>query len=201
MSSHLSLVLLDSLATDTERLLQQAVNNWQMIPASQFVHQPSPQQWSAAQCLDHLNSYGHYYLPKLKKAIVEAAPQTKKRATYFNPGWLGDYFTKLMLPLPDGQPAKKMKAMKGHLPVPVKEADCHKIIAEFIDQQERLLTLLEMAKEVDLNKIRIPVSIASFIRLKAGDTFRFIVAHNLRHAAQAGRALSTCKYPAARLAG
>lgn len=201
MSLHLSLSLIESLATDTEQLLEQAVRNWQMVPAAHFVHQPSPQQWSAAQCLDHLNSYGHYYLPKLKKAIEEAAPRPLKKAAYFKPGWLGDYFTKLMLPQPDGQPAKKMKAMKGHLPVPVKETDCHQIIAVFIDQQERLLALLEVAKKVDLNKIRIPISIAPFIKLKAGDTFRFIIAHNLRHAAQAGRALATCKYPVTHLAG
>lgn len=34
--------------------------------------QPGPGKWSAVQCLEHLNTYGRYYLPALDQAIKKA---------------------------------------------------------------------------------------------------------------------------------
>ena len=53
-----------------------------------------------------------------------------------------------------------------------------------------MLQLLEEAKSVDLNAVRIPISIAKFIKLKLGDVFMFLIAHNLRHVKQAERAIA-----------
>jgi len=50
--------------------------------------------------------------------------------------------------------------------------------------------LLEEAKSVDLNAVRISISIAKFIKLKLGDVFMFLIAHNLRHVKQAERAIA-----------
>ena len=58
------------------------------------------------------------------------------------------------------------------------------------DQQEKLLILLEEAKQVNLNSIRIPISIAKFIKLKLGDVFMFLIAHNIRHVKQAERIIA-----------
>jgi uncharacterized damage-inducible protein DinB len=178
--------LLGTLQAQTEAMLNKGVQTWQMIPSTQFNAQPTPGSWSAAQCLHHLNSYGEYYLPLLKRAIQKAKSKGD-RAKTFTPGWLGNYFTKLMLPSPSGIPAKKMKAPKNH--VPPTELASHEVVAAFIDQQERLLKLLEIAVGLNLNHREIPISISPLIRLKTGDTFRFLIAHNLRHTAQADRAL------------
>jgi hypothetical protein len=61
------------------------------------------------------------------------------------------------------------------------------VIAEFIEQQELLLTLVRSAAVKDIGKIRIPISIAQWIRLKLGDVFGFVAAHNERHIQQAMR--------------
>jgi hypothetical protein len=42
-----------------------------------------------------------------------------------------------------------------------------------------------MAKNTDLNKIKIPISLTNLIKLKLGDVFQFIITHNERHLAQA----------------
>jgi hypothetical protein len=49
--------------------------------------------------------------------------------------------------------------------------------------------LLERSREINLNKAKVPISIAKFIRLKLGDVFNFLIAHNHRHVLQAERAL------------
>ena len=178
--------LLGQLEEQTEKLLVLATENWQMLPPACFAAQPVPGSWSAAQCLEHLNGYGDYYLPLLTQAIRQAEAQ-KLFSKTFSPGMLGNYFTRLMEPAADGRPAKKMKTFRKHDPLP--DIDPDKAIARFISQQETLLALLESAKGLDLGRPCIPVSIAPFLRLKTGDTFRFIVAHNRRHSAQAQRAL------------
>ena len=32
-------------------------------------HAPSQNAWSAAQCMNHLNQYGNFYLPEIKNRI------------------------------------------------------------------------------------------------------------------------------------
>jgi hypothetical protein len=123
----------------------------------------------------HLNSYARYYLPAIEKAIK--AQGTKNATVLFNSGWLGSYFTKLMSPSGSGS-IKKMKSPQDHAPKSI--LDSHLVISEFIDHQEKLLSLIEAATHADLNRIRVPVSLSKWITLKLGDTFRFFVAHEYR---------------------
>jgi hypothetical protein len=177
-------VLLDNLYQKTESFLEKAIREWQLLPAEQLNKQPAPNAWSAVQCLEHLNVYGRYYLPALKKAVESA----KKQPTpIYKSGWLGDYFYHLMLPNTEGVLKSKMKAPKNAIP-PV-ELDTAAVIAEFIEQQEQLLQLIEQARAVNIGSVRIPISLTKWIRLKLGDTFLFVAAHNERHVLQAERAL------------
>ena len=63
-------------------------------------------------------------------------------------------------------------------------------VTVFIDQQKQLLDLLDSAKEIDLNKVKTSISITTLIKLKLGDTFRFLIYHNKRHIVQAQKVLA-----------
>lgn len=185
--------LLESLHHQTEQFLQKAIAEWQMLPPEVLAAKPSPDQWSAAQCLEHLNIYGRYYLPAIEKAIQAAQQKGSHPAEDFSSGWLGDYFAKLMRPKPGGLLKSKMKAPKNA--VPSADPDPHTMLAEFIDQQETMLRLLTAAATVNLNTLRIPISIAPWLRLKLGDTFLFLTAHIERHLLQAERAMASTRQP------
>jgi DinB superfamily len=187
--------LIDELLTQTEAILKKAIE-WQLVPHSRFALRPSPEGWSANECLQHLNSYGRYYLPAIAKAIGQMQ-NDELNSEQFSAGWLGGYFTKLMQPAGDGSLSKKMKSPKDHSPKTIVES--HLVIAEFIDQQEKLLQLLSLAKKTDLNKIRIGISIAPVIKLKLGDVFMFLIAHLKRHTLQAHRVLTTSPKTASNL--
>ncbi len=154
-----------------------------------ILHQPSPGSWSAAQCLEHLNGYSRYYLPALEQAINKAEKNKWIALPQFRSGWLGNYFTNLMQPNPDGALKSKMKAPKGYRPEP--QLDAPAILAEFISHQEKTLALLQRAEKVNISRLRIPISISRLLKLKAGDTFRFLIAHGQRHMLQALRAINT----------
>ena len=184
---HNTSALLAALHRRTETILQKAIAEWQMLPPERLVASPGPGYWSAAQCLEHLNHYGHHYLPAIENAMQQARQRGNQPVAEFRPGWLGAYFTQLMLPQPDGSLKSKMKSPKGA--VPSAAPDPVATLAEFIEQQERTLQLLEAARSVNLNAVRVPTSLSRWIRLRLGDTFGFVVAHNERHIAQAERAL------------
>ncbi|WP_207511989.1 DinB family protein [Longitalea luteola] len=170
--------LLETLQADTRQIMLRLAYLKQ-LPVSQLTQQPAPGRWSVAQVLEHLNTYGRYYLPKLEQAITHSKTSA---ADFFTHGWLGGYFTKSMLPKPDGSIPNKMKTFKNHDPLPT--VDAVKALQEFEQQEVWLLELLNKAQRVDINRIRIPVSIAPFIKLKMGDVFGFIIAHHQRHFVQ-----------------
>jgi hypothetical protein len=170
--------LLETLQTDTRHILLKLAR-LQQLPHSRLMQQPGAGRWSVAQVIEHLNTYGRYYLPTLQQAISSA---NSTPAEWFVPGWLGSYFTKSMLPKPDGTVTNKMKTFKNHNPQP--ELDVRRVLQEFEQQEVLLLQLLNKAGGVNINRNRIPISIASFIKLKMGDVFSFIIAHHQRHFVQ-----------------
>ncbi len=171
----------------TENLLNKAIQEWQMILLEKFSQQPTVNSWSAKQCVVHLNRYSEYYLPAIEAAILKAKKNNSTATEQFQSGLIGNYFTKMMTTNAEGNPSKKMKAMKAY--ISLNDEDSDKVIATFIDQQERLLQLLEDAATIDLEKTKVPISIAKFIKLKLGDVFMFLIAHNYRHVLQAEKAL------------
>ena len=186
MTTYQQEALINELTDQAEAILKKAIADWQLIPHSRFARKPSPDAWSANEYLQHLNSYGRYYLPAIEKALSQHQKSTSS-SEKFSSGWLGDYFTKLMEPSKDGKLSKKMKSPSDHSPGAI--LNSHAVISEFIDQQEKLLQLLSKAKQADLNKRSVGISIAPFIKLKLGDVFMFLIAHIVRHTMQAERGM------------
>lgn len=176
--------LINQLTEKVEQHMALVTKVYQNLDTSTLAAPSATGGWSIAQCFAHLNSYGDYYLPQIQQRIIKHTPPSSDHL--FKSSWLGNYFTQLMLP---GEKMKKMKTFKAH--VPVAQPDAHAAVAEFLHQQETLLHLLKQAREKNLNAIRIPISISAIIRLKLGDVFGFIIAHNERHLAQAARNLTT----------
>ncbi len=142
--------LVDNLQADIRRIIL-AANQLSATDPEILLTQPEPDKWCVAQVLEHLNSYGNYYLPALQKAL-----QSNKTAVqFFKPGWLGGYFTKLMRPDKKGKIANKMKSPKDHRPSA--DLDIKPVMDVFLKQQQALLDLLELAKTKNINAIRVPV--------------------------------------------
>src|SRR5688500_7357235 len=64
-----------------------------------LMQQPAPGKWNVLQVIEHLNSYDRYYLLAIERSLKSGHPAVE----FFTPGWLGDYFTKLMKPGEDGR--------------------------------------------------------------------------------------------------
>jgi hypothetical protein len=193
MKKYRSQDLINELESDLRAVIMQATYLKAVDPGL-LLQQPAPGKWSVIQVIEHLNSYDRYYL----LAIERSLQQNRSSTEYFTPGWLGDYFTKLMKPGDNGKISRKMQSPKNHRPG--QYLDAFPVINTFIDQQQYLLELLEKAREKNIGAIRTPVSISKLIRLKLGDTFRFLIAHKQRHFVQIDNTMvllgnATGKYP------
>lgn len=165
--------------------VKEALNDFRELSLDELNHRNTPSSWSILECLEHLNLYGDFYLPEIESRISNAPKSTNEQ---FKSGWLGNYFAISMLPQENGK-VNKMKTFKSMNPI-------HKqlttnVIDRFAAQQDKLLELLEKAKEVDLTKVRTSISISKWIKLRLGDTFRVVIYHNQRHLLQASNVLKT----------
>ena len=156
--------LIQSLIEQTRQILNQ-VENLKKLDAQTLNFRTDEKSWSILECVEHLNLYGEFYLPEIENNIRTS---DSKFETEFKSGFLGSYFAKSMLPK---QKLNKMKTFKDKNPINSKLDKS--AIDKFIGQQIKLLELLNQSRIISLNQIRIKTSIASFIRLKLGDTFNF----------------------------
>ncbi|SDF11328.1 DinB family protein [Epilithonimonas hungarica] len=144
----------------------------------------SEDSWNILECLEHLNFYGKFYLPEIEDRINESRFQAARPD--FKSGLLGNYFANMMLPKVK---PNKMKTLK--ISNPIHKLLDRSVIEEFIRQENKMLELLEKAETVDLEKTKTSISISKRIKLKLGDTFRFVIYHNLRHIKQAENILKS----------
>ena len=198
MQTYNSTELLEKLQADVRQLILTA-NYLRLKDPGLLLEQPATGKWSVVQVLEHLNSYGRYYL----LAIERSLKSDKHAVSYFKPGWLGNYFTNLMKPAGNAGIKNKMSSPKAHRPS--NDLDVVPVLTTFLEQQQYLLELLEQAKTKNINSIRTPISISRFIRLKLGDTFRFLIAHEQRHFVQINNTMEMIKgttgiFPASHLA-
>mgnify|MGYP000846731275 CR=1 FL=1 len=157
------------------------VSRLRLADPAKLLQQPAPGKWSIIQVLEHLNSYGYFYIPEIEKAILRA----KAGRGVYKPGWLGNYFVNLMAVNEQEVPKKKMKAASRHEPQFL--ADSKPVIDRFLQQQQQLLDLLQKASDADWGSSKTKISVSSFIKMKLGDTLRFVVAHQQRHMYQIKR--------------
>jgi hypothetical protein len=68
-------------------------------------------------------------------------------------------------------------------------------IETFEKDQLHLLTILTQAEEVNLRKIKVPLSISKIIRLRLGDALQFVIYHNERHMQQALNIIENKSFP------
>lgn len=148
-------------------------------------YRASENSWTVLECIAHLNRYGQFYIPEIHQRILSSKFPPK---VTFSPGILGDYFAKSMLPKEKLNPMKTFKTMN-----PIHSKLDKNVLKDFIEQQHQLLGLLEKAKDINLEKTRTNISISKLIKLKLGDTLRFVIYHHLRHIEQAKKVLESLK--------
>lgn len=182
--------LLEDLRIRTEKIIKTVKENFMLLPTETVRNKPTPERWSIAECLEHLNLYGEYYIPMMVKVIDEGQKKGLKHKEYFKPGLVGNYFSQTMMPN-EGK-TRRIKTFKDKDPSVIGMRQ--DVLERFLKQQEEFLKILSNASAVDLEKVKVPITIAKWIKLKLGDALRFNIYHNERHLWQAKKVMQDLNY-------
>lgn len=153
------------------------VQSFKNLPEDILNYKPEKTRWSVLECVEHLNRYGDFYIPEIRKRIQNS---NYKKSETFQSGLLGNYFAKSMLPKENLVKIKTFKSMDPN------DSKLEKsVLDKFLDQQEQILEILNKSQGINLTKIKTAISISKWIKLRLGDTFRVLIYHNQRHIVQA----------------
>lgn len=172
--------LITDLLEKTRTNLHQ-VEGFKELSEHELNYKESSDEWSILECIEHLNIYGDFYNPAIKESIEKATTTSSK---IFKSSVVGNYFVSLIAPK---EKLNKMKTLKENNPLGSRLDK--NVLDRFINQQKECLSLIEKSNSVNLSKTKTAISITKLIKLRLGDTFRFITAHNERHLLQAEKIL------------
>jgi hypothetical protein len=183
---------LKAVTAETEKNSDDARTVTSDLTETQLNWKPSPEQWSIAQCLEHLtaatNEFEKYFRDALEQARKKWPVTGPPR---YKPSMLGGWLAKQVSP----EAPRKVTAPKIFRP-----ADSSNIaepLEKFVNQQARFLDFVRESTGIDYNKTRLRSPVTPLIRYSLADAFVITVLHGQRHLAQARRVREMPEFPKA----
>ncbi|MEZ4756131.1 MAG: DinB family protein [Flavobacteriales bacterium] len=161
------------------------------LPTERLLKRPAPDRWSVMEVVQHMNlSSGHYHR-LLQRLYANENNGLRFRST-FTPGLLGQYSVNAMTPKPNGDIPMRMRTLRMFDPARTAQLDPGDELAPLLRFREMLqgfMGLLERARTRGLEGEKVTSTLGPIVRFKAGDAFRFPIAHQERHFLQIDRLL------------
>lgn len=179
--------------TVTERNLQVLKRKIAGLSEQQLRWRPNDQSWNILEIAAHLNEYARFYHDAFRQRIEKTRFREPKEHFVSSPlgrsAWVS-------MKLGNARNIKrKFNAAKAYNPLLHPELVSGNDVTELIAGHEELLTLAEQAKEVNIRKVKVPISISKIVRLRLGDALLFVTYHNERHVQQALNLMALPQFP------
>lgn len=142
---------------------------------------PSAESWSPAECFNHLIVSNHLYL-KHFPGITDKNRDKKRTSSEYKPTLTG----KILVSMVNPENVKKGKA-PGFMD-PSKSTVKAGVVARLQEDCKKILSIADVSEQLDLNKIKVPLSLTSLIKISLADTLLMLAHHCTRHINQAERA-------------
>ena len=157
--------------------------------AQQLNWKPSADQWSVAQCFDHLVKANAAFFPIFEKVLSGE----KKNTFWESLPWLPAFWGKMLIKAVAPESTRKLKAPK--IFHPSSSSVDGAIIRRFIDQQNQVIRYIKATEDLDLEKITISSPVTHFITYSLMDAYRIIINHEKRHLLQATKVSEMDGFP------
>ncbi len=157
------------------------------LPLEVLQCRPAPKRWSVLEVVEHMNlSSGHYH-DRLQSIYADENNGLRFR-TSFTPGYWGQRMVDTMQPKEDGTIPWKIPTISKFEPH-VEDHGARQPIENFAALLHGFMGLLERARTRGLEGEKVVSTLGPVLRFKAGDAFRFSIAHQERHMLQMDRTL------------
>jgi hypothetical protein len=185
--------LLSELRTITDRNIDVLRQRFSNLSEQQKRWKKDTNSWSILEVFAHLNAYASYYHPVFLNRIETTRFRDPKDNFISSP--LGKSAWKSVKLGNARNVKRRMKSPKSFNPTFETDLIQGTDIETFEKDQLHLLTILTKAEEVNLRKVKVPLSISKIIRLRLGDALQFVIYHNERHMQQALNIIENKSFP------
>lgn len=167
--------LLERLETELRYCLDIVRNQIAPQDTSVLQARTSPEHWNALESFAHLNAYLERYIPRMELSIHKAKAREWKTVDAVKYSGAGNRFIKHADP--ENRKAYKSPKYYNFWQKNVGVA----ALKGFTINTERLLRVIQAAKEVNLNKAKVGRGKSGFFSLTLGNTLEWQVSHIQRH--------------------
>lgn len=176
-------VFLQNLEKDVRALLAEVRETLSAASPEILTRHPQTGQWSAVECLAHINAYFEDYFGLIERAIHKAKARNWTPKTDIRYTARGKRAIRRVEPS-NTKPRKAPEIYDFHQRTIGTDA-----IKSFIINGERLLRILPMMQEIDLNRPRIKKAHNWRGKYTLGNLLELLVRHAHRHILQAQKAI------------
>ena len=152
------------------------------VPTDVWAQRPSPQSWSVAECVAHLNLTSRAMVPRLEAGLEEARRLPRPTSARYRRDPLGWILWRMM-----GPPVRFRIATTTSF-VPTGDADPRTLIADFRELQQAQLRCVAAADGLALSSVRVPSPFSDRVQYNLFACLGTLSRHQLRHLWQAERA-------------
>ena len=151
---------------------------------------PAPEQWSIAQCLEHLaitsGKFDEYFSRAIERARKKYPVSTPPK---YKPSMLGGWLARQVDPVG----GRNFHAPRVFRPTP--SSDIQDALDQFLNQQTRFMDFVQQSTGIDYNKTRLRSPVTPLMRYSLADAFVITILHGRRHLAQARRVREMTEFP------
>jgi len=180
---------LPTLLAEGRRVAAEIMRLFGRLSAHQINWTPRAGEWSIGQCVDHLIISNRPYF----QIIEDIRAGRRRQRAWERVPLVSRFFGKLIIKTLRPGSRRKAKARPAFYPSSNQIAPG--IIVSFVEQQDRLLHLMESTRGLDLDRTRITSPVISFVTYSLMDAYRIIVVHEQNHFVQASRVLESPGFP------
>ncbi|MBS1790331.1 MAG: DinB family protein [Acidobacteria bacterium] len=180
---------LPELLIEAEAVSRDVQSTFGQLNAEQLNWKPGAEDWSVAQCLDHLIAANKEMLLAFDP-VIGGSKQTRFLERL--PFWSG-FWGRMMVKVVSPQGTQKFKAPATAAPTSSKLDP--QIVGQFVDLQQEIGRKIKAIEQLSPDKVIITSPFAGFITYSLLDACRIIVAHERRHFEQAQRVMAAEGFP------
>jgi hypothetical protein len=177
----------------TERNIQLLTQKFAGLSEAQLRWKPNEDTWSLLEIAAHLNQYAAFYHTAFNRRLEKTRFREPRENFVSSPlgrsAWIS-------MKLGNAKNVKrKFNAPKAYNPTVTPEIVTGDDLTTLLQGQKELLQILESAAQVNIRKVKVPISISKIVRLRLGDALLFVAYHNERHMQQAINLMKQAQFP------
>lgn len=148
------------------------------VGAEQLCRRPTPESWSAAECLAHLTISANVYTPVWREAYAAAKQRGTRGAEPYRMDFMGRLLNWSL------EPGRfRMRTPARFQPVDCGSAD--QALAAFLASQHMVLSFIDEGAGMPLDRMTIVSSFNAKVRYSVWSSFVILATHGRRHLLQA----------------